>query len=212
MARRISHWTPQYIRDRWRWYRYFRRNPDVPWLSEEANEMLETLLKPTDVGIEWGSGRSTCWLARHVKHLTSVEEDTAWAENVRNQIRQLGLNNVDYRYYAGMHLDNPEASEYVRVADAFPDNSVDFALIDGNWAREQCAIAATAKVKPGGLVIVDDIHYYIDRPTTAPASQYGKGNLNAYWTRFLEITQGWRLVVAAQGTKDTGIWIKPAIN
>src|SRR5215204_3719517 len=102
MARRFSHWNPQYIRDRLRWHLYFRRHPDVPWLSEEANDMLETLLKPTDIGIEWGSGRSTCWLARHVKHLTSVEEDKAWSENVRNQIRDLGLTNVDYRYYEGM--------------------------------------------------------------------------------------------------------------
>ena len=112
MKRSIRHWTPRYIRDRLRWYYYFRTHPDVPWLSEQANTMLESLLKPTDVGIEWGSGRSTCWLAKRVKHLISVEENQPWADVVRKQIQDQGLSNVDYRFYEGMHLDNPEASEY----------------------------------------------------------------------------------------------------
>src|SRR5437773_2479723 len=130
MRRRFAHWTPQYIRDRLRWHIYFRRHPDVPWLSEEANAMLETLLKPSDVGVEWGSGRSTCWIAKRVTHLVSVEEHAEWAQTVRKQIEKLGLTNVDYRFHEGQHLDNPEASEYVRVAEGFADRSIDFALVD----------------------------------------------------------------------------------
>jgi predicted O-methyltransferase YrrM len=209
MKRRFSHWTPQYIRDRLRWYYYFHKHPDVPWLSEEANALLETLIKPTDVGVEWGSGRSTCWLGRHVKHLVSVEEDRAWAEQVRGQVQKLGLTNVDFRFYEGMHLEDPESSEYVRVAQSFADNSIDFALVDGGWAREQCALAAIPKLKPGGVLIVDDIHYYLDRPTTAPSSRYGLGHASNYWVQFLEIVQSWRMVVGTQGIKDTGFWIKP---
>jgi predicted O-methyltransferase YrrM len=209
MSRSFRHWTPQYIRDRFRWYWYFHKHPDVPWLSEEANALLETLVRPSDVGVEWGSGRSTCWLARHVKHLVSVEEHRGWSEQVQNQIKQLGLSNVDFRFFEGQEMDHPETSEYVRVAETFADGSIDFALIDGGWAREQCALASIPKLKPGGLLIVDDIHYYLDRPTKAPASRYGKGHANQHWVRFLEIVSSWRMVVGAQGTKDTGFWIKP---
>jgi predicted O-methyltransferase YrrM len=207
--RNFSHWTPQYIRDRLRWYYYFRTHPDVPWLSQEANALLESLLRPEDVGVEWGSGRSTCWLGRHVKHLVSVEENRSWAEQVKHQVEQLGLKNVDIRFFEGQQLENPEGSEYVRVADSFADSSLDFALIDGGWAREQCALASIPKLKRGGLLIVDDIHYYLDRATQAPASRYRRGHANDYWVKFLEIVGSWRMVVGAQGTKDTGFWIKP---
>jgi len=51
---------------------------NYPWLTQQANLILSTLLKPTDMGLEWGSGRSTIWFTQRVKYLTSVEHDEAW--------------------------------------------------------------------------------------------------------------------------------------
>jgi hypothetical protein len=68
---------------------FSRRFPDAPWLAESAVLLLDSWLKPTDVELEWGSGRSTIWLARRMKRLTSVESDKTWFEMVRVRLQKL---------------------------------------------------------------------------------------------------------------------------
>lgn len=74
--------NPRYVvnRSRLAWYEY--RCPELPWLTPQANAILTEWLKPSDIGFEWGSGRSTMWLATKVNRLTSVEHDKHWAERV----------------------------------------------------------------------------------------------------------------------------------
>ena len=73
--RSTSHWSPRYIVNRLIWAVDEHQNSDKPWFNPMANRLLSTLLRPTDQGLEWGSGRSTLWLAKHLGHLTSVEDD-----------------------------------------------------------------------------------------------------------------------------------------
>lgn len=42
------------------WFQY--RNPDAPWLTEQAVILLSTWLRESDIGIEWGSGEAPCGL------------------------------------------------------------------------------------------------------------------------------------------------------
>ena len=46
-------------------------------------------------------------------------------------------------------------SAYVHEFDRFADRSLDFVLIDGMY-RGHCAIRAMSKVKPGGLIVIDN--------------------------------------------------------
>jgi hypothetical protein len=67
--RPFAHWTPRYVKNRLALMAYERFNPEQPWLTRNMIEILENWLKPTDVGLEFGSGRSTTWFARRVRHL-----------------------------------------------------------------------------------------------------------------------------------------------
>jgi putative heme iron utilization protein len=48
-------------------------HPNWPWLTKEAILLLERLLRPDDIGLEFGSGRSTIWFAERVEKLISIE-------------------------------------------------------------------------------------------------------------------------------------------
>jgi len=62
-----------------------------------------------------------------------------------------------------------------------PESSLDFILIDGK-KRDSCALAALPRIKPGGIIIVDDVHRYIARtkPSHAPfARDMPNGNASS---------------------------------
>jgi len=68
----------------------------MPWFTQRANSLLPTLLKKPDVGLEFGSGRSTFWFARRVAALTSVEHNAFWHKKVSKTLKEQGLSNVQY--------------------------------------------------------------------------------------------------------------------
>ncbi len=202
------HWTPRYI---WSWAKlgvYQRNHADHPWLTPLANQILEGVLLPTDIGLEWGSGRSTLWFARHLKHLTSVEHDKAWHAKIHQKIKERQLP-VDYVLCDEQPTADPAASPYVGVADRFQDYSLDFVLVDGAF-REHCALRATDKIKPGGLLVIDNANNYFDYPTRSPFSQTGKGPLNPVWAEVWDCLRHWRLIWTTQGVTDTAIWFRPS--
>ncbi len=92
----FRYWTPLCIFNNFMVFLDQRKNPDHPWLTKQANSILSTLLKQTDEGLEWGSGRSTFWLAQRIKHLTSVEHDKEWYEAVSSKLKAANISNVNY--------------------------------------------------------------------------------------------------------------------
>lgn len=204
-----SHWTPRYLLDRISWEVYQRRHPEEPWLTPDAIAMLSTLLLPSDTGIEWGSGRSTCWLARRLASLTSVEHVPEWHRNVTEMLRRQHITNVTYRLEPHPGGTDIERCPYVDVVDTFPPASLGFALVDGE-SRVFCALRVLDKLKPGGVLVIDNINWYLDHPTRSPSSRAGVGPANAHWGELAERLQGWRHVWTTSGVTDTAIWFKPA--
>ncbi len=203
-----SHWTPRYIKHRLQWALYQRRNMDKPWLTPQANAALATLIQPEDRGIEWGSGRSTQWFAARLAHLISVENHSGWYESVKKTLAEKNLTNVDYRLLEVEDGKNEDVAPYVRVVDGIEDNSLGFALVDG-MARGSCANAVIPKLKPGGLLVVDNINWFLDHPTFSPASRTGKGPRDGIWRRYAEQVSRWRMIWTSSGVTDTAIWFKP---
>lgn len=212
VQRSFRHWTPLYIVNRLStvWYEY--RNPGAPWLTADMVNILDTWLKPTDVGLEWGSGRSTVWFARRVAKLTSVEHDKEWAARVVATLNAERLENR-VEYYIVDDVDTVQAeARYVGICDAIPEGSLDFCLIDG-LARDRCALGCLDRLKGGGIIIIDNINWYLprERKSKAPNSRgMDDGAASEQWILFGEAVKDWRCIWTSNGVSDTALWQKPA--
>jgi predicted O-methyltransferase YrrM len=208
---RWRHRTPRYVYHRTRQMLYERGHPDAPWLTPEATRLLTSMLRPSDQGVEFGSGRSTVWFAERVSHLTSVEDDSSWYSEVSARLRRRGLSNVEYLLKPrDQPLDESgDPSEYARVALTFPDASVDFGLVDGQY-RGECTRLLMPKIKPGGLLIIDNINWYLPSrfraPGPTPIASRPDGVL---WQRLGRELAQWRPIWTGSGVWDTAIFVKP---
>jgi predicted O-methyltransferase YrrM len=142
--------------------------PDVPWLTRQAVEILEDKLKPTDVGLEWGSGRSTLWFAQRISHLTSIEHNDHWYKRIKKMLSDKDIENVEL-LYAPLEAKSESQPNYIRAAAELPKASLDFVLVDGRL-RDQCTELAMDLIKPGGMLIIDDAARYIQNSYCCPQS------------------------------------------
>lgn len=202
--RSIRHWTPRYIYNRLALALYEKQHPHQPWLTHQSVEILTTLLRRRDVGLEWGSGRSTVWFAARIQHLVSVEDDLQWYQKVKKLLTEQGLSNVDYQLA-------PDQTTYVGIADRFADESLDFVLVDGQQYRSACAVAIVPKLRVGGVLVLDNANWFLPCHSHAPNSRtVATGSVSAEWQHFLELVQNWRLIWTSNGVTDTALFIKVA--
>lgn len=206
--RSLKHLTPRYIWDRSLVWIYEHKSPNAPWLTERSIEILDNWLRPEDVGLEWGSGRSTRWFARRVAHLTSIEHNPAWHETVRHALP----GNVDLRLISGIDHTAGGSDEYVGFARRLKDSSLDFALVDGaSHLRDRCTQAILPKLKPGSLLIVDNVERYLPWPSRCPSSVWKTGRPSSpLWGEIETTLKGWRFIWTSNGKWDTGLFIKPS--
>lgn len=208
--RSFRHWTFHYLISRWRDLMYRYSHPEDPWLTPDSIQLLNYYLKPEDVGLEFGSGRSTLWFAKHVAVLTSVEHDESWFEKINRAIIQQQIANVTL-----LHVQLSESEihsclpEYVRVVDRFDDESLDFILVDGKY-RGACANASIDKISPGGLLILDNADIYLPSESITPnARTLDQGPASSEWERFIANIKNWRRVWTCNGISATTLFFKP---
>ena len=120
-------------------------HPNAPLLTREAREILSGYIEDDMQGVEFGSGRSTKWLAQRLSRLVSIEDDGVWYERVK---RDIAAYKVDYR----LVTTQAGCTAYVDQLRSFPDATFDVILIDGA-CRDVCIAAAAARVKPGGSLL-----------------------------------------------------------
>lgn len=206
-----SHRTPRYVYNRTRQLRYERAHPGDPWLTPAAIGLLGTLLRPADRGAEFGSGRSTLWFAARVAALTSVEHNARWHEAISAKLKDSGLGNVDYILAPeDQPMEHGGKSAYARTALAFPDASLDFALVDGHY-RDYSAKFIMPKLKPGGLLVIDNVNWYLPCRSKAPNSRTPElGPSTGVWAQVWQELAGWRMIWTSSGVWDTAIFIRPA--
>lgn len=207
LKRNFSHLTPRYIYDRTRTVVHERRFPDHPWLTSDSIALLSTLIKPTDTGIEFGSGRSTVWFAQRLKHLISVEHNDSWYNKVEKELSKCNLSSkVDYHF-------SPTQASYLKPLNELQDCSVDFCLVDGLF-RDECALTAIEKLKSGSLLVIDNVNRYLPNDETlSPNSRCVQtGCASKTWEKFTELTLQWRYIWTTNGVTDTGIWLKPFVR
>lgn len=170
-----------------RWLASLRRDwllrQQEPWLTFGATEQLRRALAGWDQPrvFEFGSGGSTLFWLRHRAAVVSVEHDPGWHARL---LRELPTGaELDYRLVPpapgavsrdpadpdGFASDDPSFAgmsfeAYARQIEEFPDHWFDIVLVDGR-ARPACLSRAVAKVKPGGLLVLDNAErsYYVQR-------------------------------------------------
>ena len=208
--RSFRHWNPRYIKNRLVVGYYQKAFPDHPWLTRVANEILASYLKESDIGLEFGSGRSTIWFAKRIKHLTSVEHNKSWFTKVQLMSQDNNLNNVDYHLFP---VDKEEGqannAAYVRIVDKFKPNSLDFVLVDGIY-RDFCALGVLGKIRPGGMLIIDNVNRYLPCSSYSPNSRtIEQGPKGEIWKKIYESLSHWRTIWTSSGITDTAFFFKP---
>ncbi len=210
--RSIAHWTPRYVGSRLRLFLQERGNPKDPWLTRNAIGFLSSWLRDSDFLVEFGAGRSTLWFGHRTGKVLSIEHDRSWHEFVSSSIRGAALSNrVACELIASQGDGLPAVDAYLAPLVRLHDRSADVVLVDGIH-RDHCAVAAIEKIKPGGLVIVDNANWYIARrhPSRAPGSRsMGDGDASVEWGRFTSNVAAWRTYWTTNGVTDTAIWQKP---
>ncbi len=148
----------------------------TPWICFPAIRWLESFLHKEMRVFEWGSGGSTLFFATRVRDVVSIEHNADWFRDVREHFCDKSILNVDYRLIepeAGppAAVDSADVSctygsefagyttnsfvDYVRTIDSEPDSSFEVVMVDGR-ARMACIVHALDKVKPGGVLILDN--------------------------------------------------------
>jgi hypothetical protein len=154
-----------------------------PWMCFPAVEQLERLVNANARVFEYGSGGSTIFFARRAAEVVSVEHDQAWHQRILAEIDRLQLANVRYELvepevnpeFERGRIADPHAyvsdderyigktfRNYAQAIDAFPDGYFDVVIVDGR-ARPSCILHARSKVRPGGVLILDqsERRYYL---------------------------------------------------
>jgi predicted O-methyltransferase YrrM len=185
----------------------------MPWLTRQAVEILDDRLKPGDVGLEWGSGRSTIWFAQRVTHLTSIEHNDSWYNRVKNVLSDEDVENVEL-LLAPLDTKGREQPEYVRVAAKQRKASLDFILVDGRL-RGQCTELALQLIKLGGMLIIDDAARYIPHPYCCPQSVVTQsGPPSPLWAKIVVELEALRAetIWTSDGVTATVFYIMPKIR
>lgn len=150
----------------------------LPWWTYDATERVAAFLAEREAPrvFEFGSGASTLWLADRVAHVTAVEHDPPFAEQVR---RLLGpRNNVTLQVVVPVPSADPvtpsqreghvglDFTDYVTSIDAAGSTGTagetdaggpfDLIVVDGR-ARLACLERATHHLRPDGIIVFDDV-------------------------------------------------------
>jgi hypothetical protein len=192
LARRVKYGAailgmPGQRRHLFRWLRsagpsYLLEEPS-PWMTFDAIQVLDDHLRPGMRVFEYGSGGSTLFWAKKEATVVSVEHDPLWFGSVHDRLKSSSA--VDYRLvepepgvlasdgapgdplaYASddERFRGSNFKRYVSQIDQFPEASFDLVSIDGR-ARPSCIMHAAPKVKPGGILVLDNAErpYYLER-------------------------------------------------
>ena len=125
-----------------------------PMISYRAARVIEAALTPESRCVEFGSGISTPWLAQRCGFLLSLENDQQWHEVVHQKLSGAAFAHVRYEF---------RTPESFADLSEIEDQSLDFIMIDG-WDRYGCVQSALSKIKPGGMIYLDNSDKDMTRP------------------------------------------------
>ena len=121
----------------------------LPWYTYPAIEFFNQMRADGLRIFEYGSGNSSLYWANKGARVWSVEHDSAWHETMRR--RSAALQDIFLR----------ETPETYAAAIETVGGEFDIIVIDGAW-RNESAAKALPRLKPGGMLILDNSDWYTD--------------------------------------------------
>lgn len=147
----------------------------LPWYTYPAIEYIRQLDLSDKRVFEYGGGSSSRFWAGIAQSVVTVEKNKAWHDSIRASIPA----NVNLLWVP----DNPAYERSILAFEPF-----DVIVIDGS-ERYQCAGCAIERLKPGGLIILDNSDWYVKAAGRLRAfgllqvDMTGFGPINCYtWT------------------------------
>ena len=131
--------------------KYYETMNLSPWLVENAIKFMDAYLKPKDKILEFGAGRSTAWFLEKGCLVRSIETNEEWFVHVKKSNEGfIGSGSLDLR-------------KTYQVSDK--TDRYDCILIDGG-DREEAARLALSVIKPGGIIVFDNVERYMPTAIT----------------------------------------------
>jgi predicted O-methyltransferase YrrM len=174
------------------WRARHGQTPERPWIVPAAIGWLRRRIRPDWSVLELGSGRSTAWLAARADRLLSLEDNAFWHQRTRESLERAGVANVDLRLR--------RVEDFPAEIAPLPHAGFDLVVVDflesSEVTRIDCIHDVREKVRPGGLLLLDDS----DRPGYAEAFELLSG-----WRfrTFVGVKDGWPEVC------ETGVFRRP---
>jgi hypothetical protein len=125
-------------------------------------------------------------------------------------MQEKGLSNYELHYFAqDQDKQKGHGSDYVSITNKYEDESLDFVLIDGIY-RGACSNAALRLLRPGGILVLDDAHWYLPSDSRSQSARSRiDGPASPDWEVFQEATKDWRCFWTSDNClRDTAIFIK----
>ena len=168
-------------------------NPKSPWLVQNAVIFMDHYLRPEDRVLEFGAGRSTAWFLHKECRVTSIETNENWFEHVRQTNRSfIDSGSLDLR----------------RTYEIDPDIELfDCILIDGG-DREEAAKIAFRVVKPGGIIVFDNIERYMPTKIRDTPSHVLLKRETMGFQKLHEDYKKLRNIVFSNGITQTAVFFK----
>ena len=117
--------------------------------------------------------------------------------------------NVDYHCYPREQDGDGSLSAYVMQVGQFAPDSLDMVLVDGIY-RDHCALKALKLIRPGGILVIDNVNNYLPSVSIAPNSRsFADGPKGEVWSQVYQALSNWRMVWSSCGVWDTAIYIRP---
>jgi hypothetical protein len=103
-----------------------------------------------------------------------------------------------------------DRSSYAQVARLLCDESIDFVLVDGVY-RDHVTLFLLPKIRPGGMLIIDNVNRYLPLLTASPGSlRPSAAPVTAAWEQGTAALTKWRRLWTSNGVWDTAIFVKAA--
>ena len=139
-----------------------------------------------------------------------MEHNHLWYRATEKKLAEHNINNVNLIFCRLNQDSRSDKLDYIRTANSFRDDSLDFVLVDAMF-RDECALAVLEKIRAGGLLVIDNVNWYIPSTSNSPCSRTIKdGHASQKWKLVSRLLEEWRCIWTSNNVTDTAIFIKPS--